>query len=118
MSQEVKDDFCKLCNNSCNDKDGYAGYEGAFKCMASGNNDRVGFVKQDTADKVVSKSKKDDYKLLCKDGKTKGKLYIMASSETKLQKTVRNGQFQCLAKFLLKHGKQNPSLQLKRSYQK
>ena len=29
-----------------------------------------------------------------------------------------NGQFQCLAKFLLKHEKQNPSLQLKRSYQK
>ena len=29
-----------------------------------------------------------------------------------------NGQFQCLAKFLLKHEKQNPSLWLKRSYQK
>ena len=29
-----------------------------------------------------------------------------------------NGQFQCLAKFLLKPGKQNPLLQLKRSYQK
>ena len=29
-----------------------------------------------------------------------------------------NGQFQCLAKFLLKHEKQNPSPQLKRSYQK
>ena len=29
-----------------------------------------------------------------------------------------NGPFQCLAKFLLKHEKQNPSPQLKRSYQK
>ena len=29
-----------------------------------------------------------------------------------------NGQFQCLAKFLLKHEKQNPSPQLKRAYQK
>ena len=29
-----------------------------------------------------------------------------------------NGQFQCLAKFLSKHEKQNPSLQLKRAYQK
>ena len=29
-----------------------------------------------------------------------------------------NGQFQCLAKFLLKNEKQNPSLQLKRAYEK
>ena len=29
-----------------------------------------------------------------------------------------NGQFQCLAKFLLKHEKQIPSLELNRSYQK
>ena len=32
--------------------------------------------------------------------------------------TECNGQFQCLAKFLLKHEKQNPSPQLKRTYQK
>ena len=31
---------------------------------------------------------------------------------------IYNGQFQCLAKFLLKHEKQNPSPQLKRAYQK
>ena len=30
----------------------------------------------------------------------------------------QNGQFQCLANFLLKHEKQNPSPQLKRAYQK
>ena len=29
-----------------------------------------------------------------------------------------NGQFQCLAKFLLRHEKQNLSPQLKRAYQK
>ena len=31
---------------------------------------------------------------------------------------IFNGQFQCLAGFLLKHEKQNSSPQLKRSYQK
>ena len=74
VSNEVKKDFCKLCNNTCSSKDGYAGYAGAFKCMAKGNNDRVGFVKQDTAGEVVDGNeygKKGDYKLLCTDGKTK-----------------------------------------------
>ena len=31
---------------------------------------------------------------------------------------ISNGQFQCSAKFLLKHEKRNPSPQLKRAYQK
>ena len=78
MSQEVKTDFCKLCNGTCDSNDRYAGYEGAFKCMAKGDNDRVGFVKQDTADKVVNGTgygTKSDYKLLCKDGTTKGESY-------------------------------------------
>ena len=34
------------------------------------------------------------------------------------QSGTRNGQFQCLANFLLKHEKQRPSLQLKRACQK
>ena len=75
VSQEVKDDFCKLCNDTCDSSDGYAGYVGAFKCMADGNNDRVGFVKQTTPDEVFRKysgqyGASDDYKLLCKDGAT------------------------------------------------
>lgn len=50
----------------------YAGYVGSFKCMADGKN-RVGFVKQTTADEYIKKygGKKEDYKLLCRDGMTK-----------------------------------------------
>ncbi|XP_028392085.1 serotransferrin-like [Dendronephthya gigantea] len=78
-SQAVKDDLCSLCdgteNVKCTSNDPFAGYEGAFKCMAAGNNDRVGFVKQDTANKVLNSSgsygSKNDYKLLCTDGKSK-----------------------------------------------
>ena len=35
-----------------------------------------------------------------------------------LKVELDNGQFQCLANFLLKHEKQNQSPQLKRAYQK
>jgi hypothetical protein len=46
--------------------------------MADGDNDRVGFVKQTTANDVFTNNpgkygSKADYKLLCQDGKTKGK---------------------------------------------
>ena len=63
-------------------KEPYYGYEGAFKCMAEGNNDRVGFVKQTTADAVFTKypgkyGNKSDYQLLCTDGSKKGLLFIM-----------------------------------------
>ena len=42
----------------------------------------------------------------------------LISTVTAKDLIIMSGQFQCLAKFLLKHEKQNPSLQLKRSYQK
>ena len=80
ISDEVKDDLCSLCKGSCSTKDGkepYLGYVGAFVCMAEGKNDRVGFVKQTTFDEMKKKyptqyGNKDDYKLLCTDGTTKG----------------------------------------------
>ena len=82
VSQDVKDDFCKLCNGTCDTSDPYYGYVGAFKCMAAGTNDRVGFVKQDTANQTFKASPgqyggSGDYKLLCKDGSTAGESYIM-----------------------------------------
>ena len=54
-------------------------YEGAFICMAEGNKDRVGFVKQTTADSVFKMypgkyGSLADYELLCTDGTKKGQL--------------------------------------------
>ena len=77
-SEAVKKDLCSLCNGTCSFSSSvnpYAGYVGSFKCMADGE-DRVGFVKQTTADQYLAKypgSSKSDYKLLCKDGTTKRK---------------------------------------------
>ncbi|XP_028392088.1 serotransferrin-B-like [Dendronephthya gigantea] len=76
-SESVKKDLCSLCLNeicSTTASNTYLGYVGAFKCMADGNNNnRVGFVKQTTADEYVKKygGKREDFKLLCTDGKTK-----------------------------------------------
>ena len=44
--------------------------------------------------------------------------YFIKTINRPLLRKDWNGQFQCLATFLLKHEKQNPSPQLKRSYQK
>ena len=93
VSQRVKDDFCKLCNGTCNTTDMYAGHEGAFKCMAAGTNDRVGFVKQGTANKTFKANpgqygESGDYKLLCKNGQTAGASYIMECGENKLSKDI------------------------------
>ena len=75
VSQTVKSDFCKLCKNSCDLIDGQDYYQKAFKCMANGRNDRVGFVKQDTANKTFRANpgkygESGDYRLLCKNGTT------------------------------------------------
>ncbi|XP_028392235.1 serotransferrin-like [Dendronephthya gigantea] len=72
-SQAVKDELCSLCTGNCTTDGPFAGYEGAFKCMADGNKDRVGFVKQDTAGKVLGSGSGPygnmaDYRLLCTDG--------------------------------------------------
>ena len=52
--------------------------------MAEGNNDRVGFVKQDTADAVLADypeyGSKADYRLLCPDNTKKGLLIIMITN--------------------------------------
>ncbi len=84
VSDAVKKDLCKLCNGTCAQNSAtepYNSYEGAFKCMAAGNNDRVGFVKQDTADAVIFADQtyglKTRYILLCIDGTTKGKSFII-----------------------------------------
>ena len=84
ISEEVKKGFCNLCAGTCatdSSKEPYYGYEGAFKCMAEGNNDRVGFVKQTTADAVFANypkyGSKADYRLLCPDNTKKGLLIIM-----------------------------------------
>ena len=50
-------------------------------CMADGNMDRVGFVKQDTADSVFNKYPRQygnlsDYELLCTNGTRKGQLIL------------------------------------------
>ena len=91
VSDAVKEDLCKLCKGDCKNNSAtepYYSYEGAFKCMAAGNDDRVGFVKQDTADKVIKADAllgpATKYKLLCSDGNTKGKLFIKESSETEV----------------------------------
>ena len=90
MDSKVKEDLCKLCNGTCDSNGVYAGYEGAFKCMANGNNDRVGFVKQDTANAVFKDyprgkyGSSSDYQLLCKKGTTAGKSNIMIFAENKL----------------------------------
>ena len=90
MDQEVIDTLCSICNGTtttkCTSNDPYADYEGAFKCMAEGAGD-VAFVKQDIAQDVTTKytnyGSVSDYRLLCKDGTTKGKLsegdYILHS---------------------------------------
>ncbi|CAB4026775.1 Hypothetical predicted protein, partial [Paramuricea clavata] len=79
VSEEVKTDLCSLLNGSCEfaDTEPYSNYQGAFKCMADGNNDRVAFVRQTTAAAVfaaypVKYGSASDYKLLCTDGTTKG----------------------------------------------
>ena len=89
VNDTVKEDLCKLCNGSCAQNtttERYQNYAGAFICMAEGNNDRVGFVKQSTPDEVFNMpgnkyGTKNDYKLLCKDGTKKGK-----SDTSKLRK--------------------------------
>ena len=91
MDPKVKEDLCKLCNGTCDSKGVYAGYEGAFKCMANGSNDRVGFVKQDTANAVLDYpggkyGNSSDYELLCKNGTTASKSNIMIFAENKLSK--------------------------------
>ncbi|XP_046843642.1 serotransferrin-like isoform X1 [Xenia sp. Carnegie-2017] len=77
VSDAVKRDLCSLCNGSCaqdSSTEAYYSYEGAFKCMADGNNDRVGFVRESTAENFFS-GKSDyrgttmaDYELLCPNG--------------------------------------------------
>ena len=53
----------------------YAGYHGAFKCMADGKGD-VAFAKYTTTEEVVKEGNHGnvaDYQYLCKDGSRKGK---------------------------------------------
>ena len=52
------------------------------------------------------------------DKETKKTNIFSFSSSSKIKLMQFNGQFQCLAKFLLKHEKQNQSPQLKRAYEK
>ncbi|CAB3976742.1 Hypothetical predicted protein [Paramuricea clavata] len=75
VTDAVKKDLCKLCNGTCavNSTEPYYDYQGAFKCMADGIKDRVGFVKQTTADEVFAAAggnygDASDYQLLCTDG--------------------------------------------------
>ena len=68
-------------------------YEGAFICMAEGNKDRVGFVKETTADSVFKSypkkyGTKDDYQLLCTDGTKKGNHIITSLLECFTRKCV------------------------------
>ena len=77
----MKTDLCSLCDGSCakdSSTEAYYNYEGAFKCMADGNNDRVGFVKETTASDFLKKYSNygvlGDYKLLCPNGTKAGKL--------------------------------------------
>ena len=84
ISDAIKNDLCNLCNGTCatsSSKEPYYSYEGAFKCMAEGNNDRVGFVKETTADAVLADypkyGSKADYELLCKNGTKTGLLFIL-----------------------------------------
>ena len=79
VTEAVKEDLCKLCNGTCEQDatEGYQNYAGAFICMAEGDNDRVGFVRQSTPEEVFNKygnkyGSASDYQLLCKDGTKKG----------------------------------------------
>ena len=76
----VTEKLCQLCKNPsvCSDEDGYAGHDGAFKCMAGGAGE-VAFVKQNTTASVIAENATKygvlgDYRLLCKDESKKGKL--------------------------------------------
>lgn len=62
--------LCSLCQNktaTCSRTDGYAGYEGAKKCLESTDAD-IAFVKHET----MLNSDKTKYKLFCPDGKLMG----------------------------------------------
>ena len=80
-SGEVPDKLCALCAGTGDDKcssdsekNMYAGYHGAFKCMADGKGD-VAFAKHTTTEEVVKLGNRggvSDYQYLCKDGSRKG----------------------------------------------
>ena len=101
LSNAVKDDLCSLCNGTCGSnstKERYYGYEGAFICMAEGNKDRVGFVKQTTADSVFTMypgkyGNRSDYELLCTDGTRKGHLIKYNICKILLLKYALHGNF-------------------------
>ena len=91
----MKTDLCSLCNGTCaqNSTEAYYNYEGAFRCMADGDNDRVGFVRQTTAMEFLAKYSSygtlEDYKLLCPDGTTAGKFWKISSPSTFKSKESR-----------------------------
>lgn len=73
--------LCNLCGEQeCDIKyDPFAGYSGAFTCMAKGYGD-VAFVKCSIVDEMVTKDpatygNETDYQLLCPRGGRKGTLF-------------------------------------------
>ena len=70
-------------------------------CMADGNMDRVGFVKQDTADSVFAKysgkyGSLSDYELLCTDGTRKGQLIILCTHNITFEMLYAEIRLSCL----------------------
>ncbi|XP_021352485.1 melanotransferrin-like isoform X1 [Mizuhopecten yessoensis] len=65
--------ICKLCTGvleeRCSTSDPYAGYDGAFNCLKSGQGD-VAFLRHDTVEMMLANSTEQlqDYSLLCQDG--------------------------------------------------
>jgi len=84
-SDKVSDKLCALCNGTGADKcsqdankNRYAGYRGAFMCMAEGKGD-VAFAVHRTVSDVVANGQLGgvtDYQYLCKDGKRRGRYCV------------------------------------------
>ena len=84
-SGKVSDKLCALCNGTGADKcsedankNRYAGYRGAFMCMAEGKGD-VAFAVHTTVFDVVANGQHGevtDYQYLCKDGKRRGRYCV------------------------------------------
>ena len=84
-SGKVSDKLCALYNGTGADKcsegankNRYAGYRGAFMCMAEGKGD-VAFAVHTTVLDVVANGQHGrvtDYQYLCKDGKRRGRYCV------------------------------------------
>lgn len=83
-SGDIPSNLCALClgtgADKCSadeDKNEYAGHEGAFKCMVDGKGD-VAFFKHGTVEKAIKKGNygnQTDYEYLCRDGSRKGETW-------------------------------------------